>query len=271
MRYFLKLLIFLFFVPQAAFCEEAPQKPKTIVMAILAHNQEHVLPRYLDSIDKLSYDKQAIIVYINADQSEDRTREVLKKWAEENRDVYRTIIFENNERFNHLKDKSKNERDAAIKNASLQLAKERHSDYYFVSDCDNFIASDTLADLVRKDKPIIAPMLKALPAPNDPFSNFFCAVDNNGYYVHAEEYFDILNGKKVGTFQVPLVNRTYLVKADCFDKLTYADGSGQHDFVVFSRSARNQGVAQYICNEKDYGRILHLDAWVWPPSKHLTK
>ncbi|MFI5342907.1 MAG: glycosyltransferase [Chlamydiales bacterium] len=270
MRYFLNLLIFLVFLPQVAFCDEEAQRSKTILMAILARNQEHVLPRYLDCIDKLSYDKQAITVYIHADQSEDRTQEILKKWADKNRYVYRSIIFENNERFNHFKDKPKNERNAAIRAASLQLVKEHHSDYYFVSDCDNFIDSYTLADLVSKDKPIIAPMLKAFPISRDPFSNFFCAVDSNGYYAHSEEYSDILNGNKKGTFEVPAVSRTYLVKADCIDKLTYADGTtNQYDFIVFSRCARNKGVAQYICNEKEYGLLLHLDEWEWPPPEHL--
>ena len=49
----------------------------------------------------------------------------------------------------------------AIRNKSLQQAKEQKCDFYFVVDCDKFITPCTLKELVNKDKPIIGGALVA--------------------------------------------------------------------------------------------------------------
>ena len=147
---------------------------------------------------------------------------------------------------------------AKIRNKSLEKAKETKSDYYFVVDCDNFIAPYTLSDLIAKDKPIIAPMLRAIPEFNDLYSNFFCAVDPNGYYKPDPLYEKLLLRKVVGTLPVPVVHCTYLIKNEVLDKLSYIDGTRDYEFVIFSRLARQNDVSQWICNEKEYGTLIHF-------------
>ena len=60
-----------------------------------------------------------------------------------------------------------------------------------------------------------------------------------------------------GTFEVPVVHCTYLIKADCIKDLTYVDGSNDWEFVIFSRSARNNQIPQYICNKREFGVLIH--------------
>jgi len=58
---------------------------------------------------------------------------------------------------------------------------------------------------------------------------------------------------------VPLVHCTYLIDARIIRLLNYIDTTGVHEFVVFSRSARNSNIPQYITNEMDFGTLLHPD------------
>lgn len=238
---------------------------KKILLAILARNKEHILPTFLKCIDNLDYDKKLISVYINTNNNEDKTEEILSEWVEKNKDLYNAIDFEKHE----VKDLAKEELPhnwnserlktlAEIRNKSLKKTDEYKCDYYFVVDCDNFIAPYTLKELIQKDKPIIAPMLKAIPEENDPASNFFYSITDNGYYKNDPVYYLILDRKVIGTFKAPLVHCTYLVKAEYLNKLSYTNGTDEYEFIIFSRSARNGGVDQYICNEKIFGYSVNF-------------
>lgn len=260
----LVILVCCFILPCLGRIEAVSPKDKTVLLAILARNKAHILPKYLECLDHLEYNKKLITVYINTNNNEDNTQEILEQWAEKNKDVYRLIEFENHEvkgmsssrphewtpeRFKVL---------ATIRNKSLQKAKEHKTDYYFVVDCDNFITPFTLSHLVRKDKPIIAPMLRAVPEPNDAYSNYFCDVSETGYYKNHPDYSKILHRQMIGTFKVPVVHCTYLIKSKYLDKLNYIDNTEDYEFVIFSRTARDNHVDQYICNEKNFGVLLHF-------------
>lgn len=236
----------------------------TVLLAILARNKAHVLPKFLNSIDNLDYNKQLITVYINTNNNQDDTLAIIEKWMDKNRGSYKHIEVESHEiagasstrphewtsdRFKLL---------GTIRNKSLQKTKDYHCDYYFVVDCDNFIAPFTLKELIHKKLPIVAPLLYPIPEDNDPYSNYFCAVSENGYYQDHPDYLKILQRQMVGTFKVPVVHCTYLIQSTYLDKLTYVDGTHDYEFVIFSRSARNNHVDQYICNEKLFGTLIHF-------------
>lgn len=240
------------------------QEPQDrVFISILARNKAHTLPYYLLCLDNLEYDKQLITVYINTNNNSDATEEILREWAKKNKNEYKEILFESHE-VESLPDTLPHDWTAqrfkvlgAIRNKSLQIAKDSGSDYYFVVDCDNFITPPTLKHLVLQRKPIIAPMLIAIPDSNHGYSNFFCDIDPEGYYQEHSLYWHVLGREIIGTIEVPLVHCTYLIDLKYVDKLTYDDDSTQHEFVIFSRSARNNGVDQYICNEINFGTILH--------------
>jgi hypothetical protein len=238
----------------------------TVFLTILARNKAHMLPYYLQCIDKIDYDKRLITVYINTNNNSDDTEEVLLEWAEKHKDEYNHILFETHEveelaQENTLPHEWTTQRLrvlGAIRNRSLDIAEAFECDYYFVVDCDNFITPITLKHLILQRKPIIAPMLMSIPFIGNDYSNFFCSVDKNGYYAYDESYWDIWKRDIVGTFEVPLVHCTYLIDRNYINKLTYDDGSNQHEFVIFARSARRNCVGQYICNEHDFGTLFHF-------------
>lgn len=264
------LILSLFFFSPLLYCgpkfqaDRSISEPKTVLLAILARNKAHVLPTYLKCIDNLDYDKKLVTVYVNSNNNDDTTKEILEEWVKKNKKYYRHIEFDH-----HTIEKmpATNPHDWAserwsilgkIRQQSLMKTKEYKCDYYFVADCDNFVIPSTLKLLISKDKPIIAPLLRAIPQPNDPYSNYFYDVTDSGYYKDHPHYFKIFNREQIGTFKVPVVHQVYLVKSECIDKLSYGDVINEWEFIIFSRNARKNQVDQYICNEEEFGTFLHF-------------
>lgn len=241
---------------------------KSVLFAILARNKAHVLPRFLDCVNNLDYDKKNITIYINTNNNQDETESILVSWAKENEHKYGRIVIDKHE-IPHLAHQNPHEWDSrsfkvlgSIRNKSLQKTAEFGCDFYFVADCDNFLTPCTLKELVGKDKPIISPQLTPIPETTDLYSNFFFAADDRGYYRDHPTHYKILNREMKGTFKVDVVHCTYLIKSEYIDKLDYIDGSDDYEFIIFSRSARDNLVDQYICNEKDFGTNVHFHSKV---------
>jgi hypothetical protein len=266
-RYFIQKFLFLLLLP-IFICSELVAQPKedqkTVLLAILARNKSHTLPIFLKCIENLNYDKKQISLYINTNNNTDITQEILETWVKEKGNLYKDVIFVKHdlnvtnlttrphewtpERFKIL---------AKIRNDSLEQAQKLKADYYFVVDCDNFITSDVLKDLIKADKPIIAPMLRSLQHDNL-YSNFFCEIDEAGYWGHHPDYVDIVSYQKTGVFKVPVVHCTYLIQSKFLNQLNYIDGSDDYEFVIFSKKARENHIDQYIDNEKKYGYLVHF-------------
>lgn len=100
-------------------------------------------------------------------------------------------------------------------------------------------------------------MLRSIPDPNDRYSNFFAAITKSGFYKKHPDYHPILYRRMKGTFEMPVVHCTYLIKADYIKDLTYVDGSDNFEFMIFSQSARNKQIPQFICNKREFGVLLH--------------
>lgn len=275
----MKILSFLLTLSLLCSCSLRGEKDKKVFLAFLVRNKAHYLPRFLQTVENFEYDKKQITVYINTNNNSDESLEILKNWADSNKKRYRSIIFENHEikeyeespphvwSFKRLRTIGK------IRERSLEIARQSDCDFYFVIDVDNFLSPHCLKALVEKNVPIVAPMLYSIPDRNDYGSTFFYAINDWGGFQEHPQYWDILNREIIGTFKVPLVHATYLIKKEYLDRVTYVDGTDQMEFMIFAQSARKNGVDQYICNEEDFGvqfsfhnRLMSLQ-----DEKHVTK
>lgn len=246
---------------------QAPaQAEPSVLVAILARNKAHTLPHYLECLENFDYDKKSIAIYINTNNNDDETAQILQAWADKHKNAYRQIVFEEHQ-FDGLMETRPHwwsfqrlKLLGAIRNKSLQMAKTCGCDYYFVADCDNFIRPETLKCLVSKNLPIVAPFLKPIPAGQDHYTNFWTKSTSEGYYIPDPDpkFADIRDRRQLGTFKVDVVHNAYLIQTRYVDKLTYDDESNRHEFVIFCDSARKNGVDQYICNERDFGTMLHI-------------
>ncbi len=240
-------------------------KKNKVLIAILARNKAHVLPHYLDCLFKLDYPKENIHIYINTNNNTDNTLDILQKWQIDNINNYASIQLENIEQVIENSNDNPHEWTASrfkilgkIRQNSMLYAIQMNCEYYFVIDCDNFITPNTLSVLIGENKSIIAPMLKSVPEPNDVYSNFFTDTDANGYFKSNPMYMLYYNRNVIGTFKVPVVHCTYLIKTEYIPKLHYLDDTNRHEFVIFSESARKNNIEQYLCNKYKFGELLHF-------------
>lgn len=238
---------------------------KTVFLTTLVRDQAHLLPRYLKNIENLDYDKKLITVHFYTYNNSDQSGAHLLKWSQEQKTQYKDIVVET-VNFPHIpktlnfqaKEYSPADNKAAGELKDRGLIKAKEHSYYFFVDPTAYIAPSTLKELIEKDKPMIAPLLKSIPECDDHHSNFFYKVTDGGYYEHDENYIKILFRWTPGTFNVPLIRDVLLVKREVLDKLSYSDGSDDYDSIILARTARKNNVEQYITNEKELGVKIHF-------------
>jgi len=245
-----------------------------VLMAILAKQKERVLPFYLTCIDALDYPKDRIVLYVRTNNNRDQTAEILRSWLGRVRHQYAHVEFDDSDVAEPVQEFGVHEWNATrfkvlaqIRQASLQFAWDRGCDFYFVVDTDNFLKPHTLRSLVAANLPIVAPLLRHEDGRRF-YSNYHEKIDAHGYYLDSEEYLWLLFQRVKGLNEVPVVHCTYLVRRDAIPRLSYDDGSGRHEYVIFSDSARKNNVAQYLDNRDVYG-WLTLDEEVGQAPKWL--
>lgn len=236
-----------------------PAKSPRVLVAILASQNEEVMPLYLACIESLDYPKSSIVLYIRTYDTTDATERLLREWVGRVGDLYGGVEFDVG--VTHNRDEPPDHARSGmmqfrvpgdIGKYSLGRAEENECEFYFVASVGTFIRPCVLRDLVELNLPIVAPFLRSI-SPNDPYSNFHADIDANGYYRECDQYGWILKRWVRGVLEMPVVNSTYLIRVDVLDNLTYEDGTSRHEYVIFSESARQNGTLQYLDNRQVYG------------------
>ncbi|XP_036959783.1 procollagen-lysine,2-oxoglutarate 5-dioxygenase 1 [Acanthopagrus latus] len=143
-------------------------------------------------------------------------------------------------------------------------------------DCDYFLSIDievvlkeenTLKILIEQNLPIVAPMITRV---GRLWSNFWGALSVDGYYARSEDYVDIVQGRRVGVWNVPYVSSVYLVKGSLLrSELTDSELFNSHILdpdMAYCHNIRNKGIFMYVTNMHTFGRILSTENY---PTDHL--
>ena len=133
----------------------------------------------------------------------------------------------------------------------------------FFVDVDNFLVNrETLKVLVDEQKPIIAPMLPT-GMPGDTYANFWCGVDEYGYYLRTNLYLPTRKWQRNGTFAVPMVHSTHLIdlRLKMTSALKYSPSPKDYngpidDIIIFAHSARTNGVPMFVTNKGVFGYLV---------------
>lgn len=238
----------------------------TIFVGIIVKDYDQLMPFFLKSIDNLDYNKKQLQIQFNNSNSNPHIQKLLEEWAEKNKNAYKNIACVNNADLFSSKESvvDKNKIFGEIKDSYLAKSKELNSAYCFILSSDVFILPSILKQLIKKNKPIISPLLRPIPEVEDPFRNFFLDITENGYYKDHADYYAISNRLKLGTFKVPCVSYVYLIQPSAYNKLSFTNHFIDWEFLSFSKSARENTIDQYLCNEKEFGFFLHFN-------KEMTK
>ncbi|XP_066500754.1 procollagen-lysine,2-oxoglutarate 5-dioxygenase 1 isoform X2 [Hoplias malabaricus] len=134
-------------------------------------------------------------------------------------------------------------------------------EYFFSVDVDVVLKNaDTLKILIELNKSFVAPMMTK---PGRLWTNFWGALSADGYYARSEDYVDIVQGRRVGVWNVPYVSQVYLVRADVLRSELKADDLFQSSTLdpdmAFCSRVREQGVFMYVTNMHTFGRVLNTE------------
>ncbi|KAM9350754.1 procollagen-lysine,2-oxoglutarate 5-dioxygenase 1 [Symphorus nematophorus] len=150
----------------------------------------------------------------------------------------------------------------ASRNLGLDMCrKDEDCDYFFSVDIEVVLKNEnTLKILIEQNLPIVAPMITRS---GRLWSNFWGALSADGYYARSEDYVDIVQGRRVGVWNVPYVSNVYLVKGSLLrSELTEYDLFGSHILdpdMAFCHNIRSKGIFMFVTNMHTFGRILSTE------------
>lgn len=247
-----------------------------VTIAILAKEKAHVLPFYLNLIENQTYPTAKIKLYIRTNNNHDHTAVLLEQWIEKVRDRYSEIYYDSSDVTEPINEYSPHEWNslrfhvlARLRQESVEWARAKGT-HYFVVDCDNFIAPETLEMLLNTGLPVIGPLLRNGDDPLSLYSNYHYVTDENGYYKSSDLYYGVLYQTIKGLIEVEVIHCTYLIRNEVLDFINYDDGSGRHEYVIFSDTLRKSGIPQYIDNRRNYGKLTFCNTEEEFLSKNIT-
>ena len=134
-----------------------------------------------------------------------------------------------------------------LRQKSLDLSRFSLADFYLSLDADVLLTEP-------KNLMVVTPMLS---------SNFWARMSETFYYERTEDYRKILNRKKVGCHEVPMVHKAVLIdqRQEESDLVTFlpdniADYPGpSDDILVFVLSATLRSLPLHVCNDRYYGSL----------------
>ncbi|XP_061697069.1 procollagen-lysine,2-oxoglutarate 5-dioxygenase 1 isoform X2 [Syngnathoides biaculeatus] len=151
---------------------------------------------------------------------------------------------------------------ATARNLGFDMCrKQKDCDYFFNLDIEVVLKNEnTLKILIEQNLPIVAPLLTRS---GRLWSNFWGAISAEGYYARSEDYVELVQGRRVGIWNVPYVTSVYLMKAGLLrSELSDDDLFHSHSLdadMAFCERVRNKGVFMYVSNMDTFGRILSTE------------
>lgn len=240
--------------------------PPRVLLALVAKQNEKVLPLYLECIEALDYPKSSIVLYVRANNGAGRAAQMLREWVERVGPQYAGVEFDAEEirqplRINGAGEPTEEAQArllGRVRNVSLRKTLANDCEFYFECDADSLVRPCTLRELISLNLPIVAPMLRAA-GKAIMYSNFHAEINPDGFYEDCDQYFWITERRVRGVFEAPVVYGAYLIRSDLIGELSYLDGTDREDYVVFSHAARKAGIPQYFDNRQVYGYVLFED------------
>uniref|UniRef100_A0A8C1ERJ6 procollagen galactosyltransferase n=1 Tax=Cyprinus carpio carpio TaxID=630221 RepID=A0A8C1ERJ6_CYPCA len=253
------------YFPEERWSPESALLAPRVLLALVCRNSAHSLPHVLGAIDRLSYPKDRMAVWVATDHNSDNTTAILREWLINVQNFYHYVEWRPQEEPSVYEDESgpkhwtnlRYEHVMKLRQAALDTAREMWADYFLMVDCDNLLTNrDVLWKLMRENKTIAAPMLESRAA----YSNFWCGMTSQGYYKRTPAYMPIRRQERKGCFAVPMVHSTFLLdlRKEASRGLAFFPPHPDYswafdDIIIFAFSARMAEVQMYICNRETYG------------------
>jgi hypothetical protein len=236
-----------------------------VVLAILAKDKEYCLDLYLKCILNQDFPKDRMRLWIRTNDNNDRTKEILDGFVNKYSHLYKSVYYDNSDIDENLKSFGEHEWNSErfsilgkIRDASVAYAK-RYDAHYVVVDCDNFIAPRVIQSLYNdRNLGVIGPLLRL--GSSRGYANFHHRSCENGYFDVEDRYYHPVNDRNViGKILVSTVHCTYLIPNKYLEMISYVDGTGDWEYIVFSNNLKKHNIPQYLDNTMFHGYLYLAD------------
>lgn len=222
-----------------------------VMIAVFLIEDTPFLTEFFNRIANLSYPKSRISLFVHVQTS--AQERVLAKFLLKYRSFYKAVRIL--PYYDHIDDW--NARNSAV-------------DHCLLVKCDYFFSIDSIVQLtnpmalkylLRKNRQFIAPLVKR---DGKLWSNFWGALNADGFYARSEDYLDIVNNVKIGVWNVPFVSSIYLIKGSTLKDLAtkvaqpYVYDTFDAD-MAFCSNLRDKNIFMYVSNEETFGRLVEID------------
>jgi hypothetical protein len=214
-----------------------------IFIALFFTESNSTTELFINKVLSLNYLKDNIVLYIFNNDNND-----LSQFKDAN---YKNIII-NDESSNNI---------FARRDALKEFTKHE-CDYYLTIDPHHIVMHENMIqNLIDADKDVIGPLIVKS---NSVFSNFWGALDDNGYYKRSDNYVDIVSYKTKGSWECPHIYGTYMIKSDVVPKVVHfyskksVNDKGDDPDMHFFYNLRETPIKSYINNEQKYGYMIDL-------------
>ncbi|XP_043926047.1 procollagen-lysine,2-oxoglutarate 5-dioxygenase 2-like isoform X2 [Protopterus annectens] len=219
-----------------------------VTIGIFIEQPTPFVPEFLERILALDYPKEKLSIFIH-NKAVYHEKHIKTFW-DQTKNVYRSRKLVGPE-----EDLSEGE----ARNMGLDACRQdKECKYYFSIDADVVLTNPkTLVLLIEQNRKIISPLVTRH---GKLWSNFWGALSSDGYYARSEDYIDIVQGKRVGVWNVPYLAHIYLIKGETLrselKERNYFILEKLDPDMAMCRNAREMGVFMYIVNRHEYGRII---------------
>ncbi|KAL7990893.1 hypothetical protein Chor_014323 [Crotalus horridus] len=224
-----------------------PEGP-TVTIGIFIEQPTPFLSKCLDRILNLEYTKEKLSIFIH--NNEVHHEKDIKNFWEKAKNIIKTIKIVGPE---------ENLNQANARNMGMDICRQnKECDYYFSIDADVILTNpNTLKLLIEQNRKIIAPLVTRH---GKLWSNFWGSLTADGYYARSEDYIDIIQGNRIGVWNVPYVANIYLIKGQILrsemNERNYFAHEKLDSDMAMCRNAREMGIFMYLTNRHEFGRLV---------------
>ncbi|XP_006001962.1 procollagen-lysine,2-oxoglutarate 5-dioxygenase 2 isoform X2 [Latimeria chalumnae] len=235
----------------------------SLTISIFIEQPTAFLSEFLERILTLDYPKEKLSIFIH--NNEVYHEKHVEEFWEQTKGVFKSLKIVGPE---------ENLSQGEARNMGLDICRQDEGcDYYFSIDADVVLTNPkVLKLLIEENRKIIGPLVTRH---GKLWSNFWGALSPDGYYARSEDYVDIVQGSRVGVWNIPYMAHVYLIKGETLrkemKKRNYFILDKMDPDMAFCRNAREMGVFMYITNRREFGRLIstanyntsHLNGDLW--------
>ena len=222
-----------------------------IVLAVFVEQPTPFIEEFFRKLSDLNYPKAKIDLFVH-NAIEYHSKDV-EEFVNASSDYHSIEIIDDED----------NEKEWHARNAGIQHCADLKCDYYFSVDATAHIDNpETLKLLIEQNRDVIAPVMIR---PYHAWSNFWGALNKEGFYGRSTDYMDIVNSKRRGLWNVPFISAAYLIKGSLINdawerRPNFVNGMLDAD-MAFCANLRAAGVFMYASNRMEFGHLIHTDGF----------